>query len=349
MRRALALLVSVLQVPVSMRSVFLALGVVLLSITVLDILWTTLWIEEGAGPLTSRLMDVTWRMIRAVGGHQPRVLTLAGPVILLSGLTTWIVLFWGGWTLILGSAETGLIDTLDRGPISWSDRFYFVGYTMFTVGNGDFAPKEGIWQVVTTVISGSGMVFITLSVTYVLSVLDAVKQKRSFASDISGLGSNGTDIVRTSWNGEGFESLDVSLSTITSELNTLTSNHKAYPIIHYFYSRQPQQAPASQIPALDEALTLFRLGIPERDRPPEVLLQPARKSVESYLETVSRMFITQSEHTPHTPDLTRLQDAGIPTVSSEEFRTSIESLDERRRTLLGLVESDVREWPSTDG
>lgn len=338
-------LISELQVSILMNSGYLVLGVGLLSITVLDLLWTTLWIEEGAGPLTSRLMTAIWRTIRSGGSQKAHVLTLAGPVILLSSLTAWIGLLWGGWTFILASSETALIDTLNRGPISWVDRFYFVGYTMFTLGNGDFVPRAGIWQVVTTLISGSGMLFVTLIVTYVLSVLDAVTQKRSFASNVSGLGSNGIEIVRTSWNGEEFEGLEVSLNTLATELNTLTSNHKAYPILHYFYSRQPQQAPASQIPALHEALTLLRFGVREQDRPSEMILKPAHASVDNYLGTLSSTFISSSDDTPPVPELTRLQDAGIPTVSNKEFEISIESLEERRRTLLGLVKSDVRKWP----
>ena len=332
-----------------MNSGYFVLGVGLLSITVLDLLWTTLWIEEGAGPLTSRLMAALWRTTRSIGSQQPHVLTLAGPVILLGSLTAWIGLLWGGWTFVLASSETALIDTLNRGPISWVDRFYFVGYTMFTLGNGDFAPRAGIWQVVTTLISGSGMLFVTLSVTYVLSVLDAVTQKRSFASDVSGLGSNGIEIARTSWNGDEFEGLEVSLNTLATELNALTSNHKAYPILHYFYSRQPQQAPASRIPALDEALTLLRFGVRERTRPSEMILQPAHTSVKNYLGTLSSAFISPSDDPPPRPELAPLRDAGIPTVSNEEFRTSIEPLEERRRTLLGLVESDVRKWPSPSG
>ncbi|WP_281246994.1 hypothetical protein [Natrinema salaciae] len=35
---------------------YLALGVIVLVGTVVDVLWTTLWVEGGAGPLTSRLM-----------------------------------------------------------------------------------------------------------------------------------------------------------------------------------------------------------------------------------------------------------------------------------------------------
>lgn len=331
-----------------MNSGYALLGAVLLAIAVVDLLWTTLWIEEGAGPLTSRLMVTMWQIFRRVGRGRPRTRTLAGPTVLLVSLTTWIALLWGGWTLVFAGGESALIDTLNRGPISWTDRFYFAGYTMFTLGNGDFVPKAGIWQIVTTLASASGMLFITLSVTYVLSVLDAVTQKRSFASNVNGLGSNGAEIVRTSWNGDEFKGLDVSLNTISTELNTLTSNHKAYPVLHYFYSHQASQAPAHQIPALDEALTLLRFGVAKRNRPPELVLQSTHASVENYLETLGSAFITPADRTPPPPDFVCLRNAGIPTVSDEEFNESVEALEKRRRTLLGLVESDAREWPSTD-
>lgn len=332
----------------TMNSGYLVLGTVLLLIAALDLLWTTLWIEEGAGPLTARLMAGLWTTIRSGGSHRPRVLTLTGPLILLTSLLMWIVLLWSGWTFLLASTEPAIVDTLNRGAISWSDRIYFVGYTLFTLGNGDFAPKPGVWQVVTTGISASGMLFITMSVTYILSVLDAVTQKRSFASNVSGLGSDGTAIVRTSWNGETFDGLSVPLNTLSTELNTLTSNHKAYPILHYFYSRQPEQAPANRIPALDEALLLLRFGVAEHYRPPEMVLQPAHASVENYLGTLSSAFITPADRTPPPPELARLREAGIPTVSDDTFAESIEPLEQRRRALLGLVEADVREWPSPE-
>lgn len=50
----------------------------------------------------------------------------------------------------------------------------------------------------TTLSTVSGMLFITLSVTYLLNVLNAVTQKRSFASGVSGLGKHGTEILLTS-------------------------------------------------------------------------------------------------------------------------------------------------------
>ncbi|WP_458207907.1 potassium channel family protein [Haladaptatus sp. NG-SE-30] len=331
-----------------MSLVYFTLGVVFLGTVVVDLLWTTVWVEGGAGPLTSRLMAWMWRLLRKIGDENSLLLSLAGPIIFITGLSMWILLLWGGWTLIFAGAEGALIDTLNRGSISWIDRIYFTGYTLFTLGTGDFVPQDGVWQLATALTTGSGLLFVTLSVTYILSVLDAVTQKRAFASDVTGLGMQSEEIIRTSWNGEGFRGLELSLNTFVSQLNTLTSNHKAYPILHYFYSRQPEQAPVVGVAILDDTLTVLKFGIPERSQPSSVILKNARSSVESYLDTLHTSFIEPAERSPPSPDLASLRDVGISTVSDEEFTTSLDDLDERRRTLLGLVESDARQWPSQD-
>lgn len=327
---------------------YLALGVALLLGAVVDLFWTTLWIEGGAGPLTSRLMAWTWRTLRRGGARNRRLLSLSGPLLFALSLTTWIVLLWSGWTLIFTGAETALTDTLDRGSISWTDRVYFTGYTIFTLGIGDFAPRQGIWQFVTILATGSGLLFVTLSVTYTLSVLDAVTQKRAFASNVSGLGTRSEDIVRAGWIGEEFRGLELPLHTFATQLDVLTENHKAYPILHYFHSAQVEQSPVIEIAVLDEALTLLRFGVRERDRPNELVVRNARASVENYLETLREAFVEPADDPPPSPNLAALREADIPTVSDEAFATSLGEFDERRRMLLGLVESDARRWPSAD-
>ncbi|MDF9745504.1 potassium channel family protein [Natrinema salsiterrestre] len=331
-----------------MNPVPFGLGVLLLVAVVVDLLWTTLWVEGGAGPLTSQLMAVTWSGFRRVGDRGSRLLTLSGPVTLLIGLVTWIVLLWGGWTLVFAGAEYPLIDTIGGGPISWSDRVYYTGYTIFTLGNGDLVPRDGPWQIATTIATASGMLFVTLSVTYVLSVLDAVTQKRSFASSVSGLGSRSDEILRTSWNGDEFDGLELSLNALTSQLNTLTANHKAYPILHYFHTTQSDRAPVMSVALLDDTLTLLRFGVPERNRPSDTIVKNARASVDSYLGTLHEAFIQPADRSPPAPDIEPLRDADIPTVADAEFEASVADLQDRRRLLLALVESDVRQWPSTE-
>jgi hypothetical protein len=325
----------------------LALGSLLLVATSVDLLWTTLWIEGGAGPFTARLMAWSWWSLRKLGGWRSGVRTLAGPTILALGITMWIAALWVGWTLVFAGAADALTDTIDGGPVSWVERFYFVGYTLFTMGNGDFAPRDGVWQVATALTTASGMLFVTLIITYVLSVLDAVTQKRTFASDVSGLGTRGEHIVREGWNGDTFAGVDLPLNTITSELNELTANHKAYPILHYFYTDQRETAAVLSVAALADAVTLWQRGIPEGNGPSLTVLGSAQSSLQNYLDMIHTSFVTPSDENPPPPDLAVLRDAGVPTVSDDEFTDSLAELEDRRRTLLGLIEADARQWPGT--
>ena len=329
-----------------MNYLYFGLGVSLLIVAAIDLLWTTLWVEGGAGPLTARLMRRTWKLLRRFGTYSPRIRTLAGPVILALGLGMWIALLWGGWMFVFASAENALRDTIDAGPISWVERFYFVGYSMFTMGNGDFAPRDGLWQILTALMTASGMLLVTLSITYVLSVLEAVTQKRTFARDVSGLGLDSESIVTTTWNGDEFDNVALPLNSITTALNELTANHKAYPILHYFYTDDREAAAVLSVASLDDALTLWQRATPEENRPSDSVLENARSSVQGYLDTVST-FATQSDERPPPPDLTLLRKAGVPTVSDEEFDDVFEELKERRRTMHGLIQADARQWPGT--
>lgn len=195
-----------------MNLIYFSLGVLFLGVAIGDLLWTTLWVEGGAGPLTARLMQWTWHGSRRMIGHRPQVLSLISPLILVLTILIWLAFIWMGWTFIFASGESVLVDTLDRGSISWTDQIYFTGYTIFTLGNGDFAPRTGIWQLVTALATGGGMLFVTLSVTYILSVLEAVSQKRAFANGVTGLGLQSEVIVQTAWDGEEFQALDLPLT-----------------------------------------------------------------------------------------------------------------------------------------
>lgn len=325
---------------------YFGVGALLLVIAVLDILWTTVWVEGGAGPVTRRTMAWTWKSLRRVASRNSKLLTLSGPFVLVLTLATWILLLWIGWTFLFASADGTIVDTVDSRRVSWSELLYFTGYTVFTLGIGDFVPRGGFWQIVTAVASASGLLFVTLIVTYVLSVLGAVTQKRTFASTVSALGTSSTEILERSWDGETFRGLDIYLESVVSQLDTLTSNHLAYPVLHYFYSRHPEQASPISIAVLDDALTLLASGVAERDRPAELILTAPRESVHRYIDTIESGYVEPAERPPPTPDLIELREAGIPTVSDEQFSEAMAELDDRRRGLLGIVESDAREWPT---
>ncbi|MCY9231827.1 two pore domain potassium channel family protein, partial [Bacillus inaquosorum] len=68
----------------------------------------------------------------------------------------------------------------------------------------------------------------------------------------------------------------------------------------------------------------------------------------NYLDTVHTAYIHPAEQAPPEPDITKLQESGIPTLSKQTFQTAINSLKERRQLLLGIVQAGARKWPERE-
>ena len=190
---------------------------------------------------------------------------------------------------------------------------------MFTDGNGDFTPSGDVWQIASSFTTASGMLFATLGVSYILSVLGAVADKRSFANSVTGLRMRSEEFLQSGWDGDDFHNFDLLLDTLSSELNQLAEQHKSYPIFHYYHSEGDEEASAIAVVILFEALTLLQFGVPDEEGPNSALVASARSSTQDYLETLNTAFIEPAEQVPPAPDLDRLHRAGIPTVSDKEF------------------------------
>jgi len=324
---------------------YLAAGLLVLVLAVVDILWTTLWVDGGAGPLSSWLIPGLWQGLRTLGGQRSRALSLAGPVILTVTLVTWVSLIWGGWTLVFGAADSALVNARDDTPVTWANRLYFVAYTMFTMGNGGYYPPEAAWQVAASLTTASGMLFVTMGVSYVLSVLSAVSEKRAFASNVTGLGDRAAAVVATGWDEDDFRGLHLPLNSLAGQLDRLATQHKAYPILHYYHSEEGTQSSAMGVAIFDEALTVLRFGVPTDAQPNAALLENARNAVDNYLETLNESFFDPAGETPEPPDLRRVREAGAPTVRDDEFAAAVDGQGDRRRKLLGIVRADAWHWP----
>lgn len=328
-----------------MEIIYLLLGLLILIAGIIDFVWTTLWVDGGAGPISKNVSNLFWKTLKGISQGQDRLLSLSGPLLLLLTLLIWITMIWTGWTLIFAGDPGAVINTEGEGPLSWSERFYFSGFLIFTLGVGDYIPLEGFWQVLSIIASGTGLLFITLGVTYVLNVLEAVTNKRVLADSVTGLADNGSDLVISAWNGKDYHNFDLLLNTLSSQLSVLTAQHKAYPVLHFYYSESKDKDLPTALAIFDEALTIIHLSSPEEVKPNKLLLMDARSSVEKYLDTLTGAFISPAEHVPPMDDLDKLTEAGIPTVSREAFHKGLKDLDERRKKLLGLIEGNGHDWP----
>lgn len=329
-----------------MEALYLITGCLLVGGATLDLISTTLWLDGGAGLLSRRLTALLWQIIKKISGRNKRILGMAGPLIILIILLIWVVLLWAGWTLIFSGDAGSLIDTNDSEPISWYERVYVIGYSLFTLGNGDYAPKEGIWQFAAALVAGTGMLFLTLGASYVISIVGAVAQLRACASSITGLGRKSAEIVVKAWDGKDFQRLDLLLLEISSQLSTLVQQHNAYPLLHYYHSEHAEESLSAAIVILDEALTIIKYGFPAKLHPNPLLFEQMRDSIDNYLEAEHAAFVKSSGELPPVPDLKEVRKAGLPVASDEKFRENLEAVAERRRDLHAVIEADIQEWPS---
>ncbi|AYC30568.1 potassium channel family protein [Paenisporosarcina cavernae] len=328
-----------------MELFYLLLGIFLLAVGILDFLWTTLWVDGGVGPLTKRMASITWKILKRLTKKVPTILSLSGPLILTLTITIWVLLIWMGWTFVYAGSGTSITDTTDNQPISWVERIYYTGYTIITLGNGEYTPKEGGWQIASILASGTGMLLITMSVTYILSVINSVTQQRSFADSVTAMGESGVEIVKNSWKRKDFRNADLLMNSFASQLSSLADQKMAYPILQYYYSENSRKAIAPALARLDDAVTIWQFGIPEESVPNQLLLQQVRSGIVSYLDTFEENVGNASDDSPPSIDLVEIQTAHLPVVSLEAFEEEVAALEDHRRKLLQLVQEEDREWP----
>ena len=321
----------------------LVVGIALVVFVFVDAVWTTLGLNR-AGPLAGRLAGWTWKGLLALAGRdgRSRLLDFAGTVTLLVVIFGWVLVLWLGWSLIFLSDPNALVNAATQAPADTLSRVYFVGYTLVTLGLGDFVPQGG-WKIVTVLCSVHGLFELTLAISYLLPVLGAATEGRQIAASVRGLGATPQAILTNAWTGDGFGALGQHLQALQQALALHTYAHFAYPVLHFSHSSKPQGAPPLQIAVLDEALTLLLCAVDEEARPDAPTLRSLRYATSTYLGTLEAVYV-EVQPEPPLPDLGPLRTAGIPVCSDEELRTRLAAAGERRQALRGLVNHDGWTW-----
>lgn len=322
-------------------------GILIVAIIVVDVVVTTLTLG-GGGPLTSRLSAGMWWValrFRRWSGRRG-FLGVIGWSLLIAIALLWFVGSWIGWVLIFDSTGTGVVTSLNKLPATFWETVYFTGYTLSTLGLGDYQPNGVVWEIATAIASMSGFFLVTLTFAYLLPVIGAATQRRQLALYISSLGGTPDEMIARAWTGKGFGQFSQHLISLSPMVIQQGENHLTYPILHYFHSVDRDRAIALSIACLDEALTLLNYGVAPEFRPDPSALESCRRANAAFLKTLKSAFITPDSDWPDAPPLDLLRRYGIPTVSEAEFLDAIkqDTLAQRRHLLLALVRNDGWTW-----
>jgi hypothetical protein len=321
---------------------FLA-GFALLLLVMCDLLWTTFL--EGGPPLSGRICHFAFhRTMRFCRGKDRKVIGLAGLIAILSTLITWVALLWAGWSLVFCASSSALVDTESKLPADLWARIYFAGYTIFTLGAGDYRPVGAFWQVMTAVAAGSGFIMFGTALAYLMAVVPAATQKRQLAVVIWSLGKSPDDIISRAWNGADSTALAPHLTTLIPMLALMGESHLSYPILHYIHSTKRSASLAVNVAALDEALTILECGLQRGCSLDLPSLGASRMAITEFLNTLEPALIAPSKDDPPPPSLKYLKEMGIPVVDDDLFKQALAPMIERRRLLHALVRNEGWTW-----
>ncbi|MDX1583678.1 MAG: hypothetical protein R3338_08765, partial [Thermoanaerobaculia bacterium] len=270
----------------------------------------------------------------------------AGPAVMTSVVFTWIVGLWLGWFLILSADVNAVVETATDVPAGLMSRFYFTGFSVVTLGIGDYKPGTGFAQIVTILASMSGFYVFTLAIAYAAPVLNAVVSNRHLSGYVTSLGATGEEILINAWDGKGLGTLEQHLTGLTSQILLMGRRYLAYPVLHYFHARDRSMEISLSLATLHDALMIIEHGIKDDVPISPATTRPLRKAFHALLRGERIQFADPAETSPPLPTLSILADHGIPVVDQSQFLERTEHLRNDRKTLLGFV--DRRGWSWDD-
>lgn len=325
------------------------LGFAVLLGGLVDLIWTTLG-THGGGPLSAPLTKIFWKGAVALHRKSPhhRLLSFCGSVLLFWLMTFWIFLGWLGWVLVFSSHPGSLINAKSKVPVDQWTRIYFVGSTMFTAESSEYVPNGVPAQMGAALTAGTGLIIVTIAITYFIGVLNAAVAKRTVATFVWDMGATPERIVDRAWNGSSFEGIDQQLVDLTGALEIYAENHLAYPILHFFHAETRRTSAPLRVAALHETMLLMQHGCHEDVRPPKIILEGVLDSIRGFTDVIAEEFVTPAEEAPPPPDRSILTSRGIPVCPAEEFTKAVDAAREVRRRLLCAIEEAGWTWQEID-
>lgn len=324
------------------HEIYLIIGIGLVIVTAFDFFYTTVSFN-GAGVMARYISSAIAFLFLSVNKitRSRFLFKFSGMTHILILVVLWIGLLWTGLFLMLMGDPDSVLHAPSGAQASVINKFYFSGYVLSTLGNGQYIPASGSWQIVVATFSFAGFIFITTAMTYLMNLTSAVIHKRSLSLFISNLGETPEAILANTYTGNGFSRLTEVVPTLQQMINKHNQNHYAHPGVHYFYSVPREESLSVNLTNLDEALTILQLHV-KKEESLEQDLRPLRDAINKFLKTIEHHFITSFEtESRQTPNLQQLHEQEIPLTDEEREEPEVAT---RRALLNGLLQSTGWKW-----
>jgi Ion channel len=227
-------------------------GALLIVLTLADI-FEVLFHPLGSGRISRILVKLIWRVFRQLGRHRHSLLELAGPVGVVSVIGMWLTLLVIGWALLYWPHLPDEFLIASRPVTSSSTRIvealYFSMTTITTLGYGDITPTSEWLRVLSPLEAMFGFGLLTASLSWVVSIYQVLRRRRSLALEIALLREEQSAIDLSVTEMESLAAQEL-LSALSWQVNTVWNDMLQFPITYYFASSDRQSALSVGMPYL---------------------------------------------------------------------------------------------------
>lgn len=202
---------------------------------------------------------------------------------------------------------------------------YFAGFSLSTLGVGDFVASKDSWRLVSIFTALNGLSLITLGITYIVSILQTLVQQHALAREIQSHGQTAEELVVWGWTGEDFSRLSRALGGMSQSLLSMEAKEHAFPVAWEYLPGERAAAIGCSVVLLEDALTLIactRGG----DALLATELRPFDRALEQYVRNTTRSHANASR----LKGLEAMRAAGIPLKDAAEREAAIQGRAERR-------------------
>lgn len=328
-----------------MNYLLLILGVVIFVVTINDLISTT-FSPNGAGFFTTVITQSIYALFRkmCLKFKWMNLFEKVGIIIIVLIILFWYLSIWLGSSLIFSADSTSVVESQNQEYATTLEQFYYTGFTLTTLGVGDFKASSDGWRIFTVFLSLTGFILITTGISYMIPALSAVVEKRKLGSYVSILGTSPQAILEHHWQ-DDFNVLESHFVTLTEMIIKHNQQMLAYPVIYCFYTTNSRKAAVLNIARLDEALSIILKLVPDEKRPSRQSMNPLRNAITDFIQIQQKYFTHLEAGEPGLPEVNQLLEAGIPLKDNyADLPEAYQDLRERRTELRILLRDQGRDF-----